>query len=120
MNRKTRLNSEGPQAAYRLMAGASRLDRIGPAFGIKFLYFADSGRHGRRALILDRLVAKWLRRNTDFRVNPVPWAPARYDAYLDQMHEWAERLQVKPDAVELAIFHEISEEEGTQWTPIVK
>ena len=109
------LNSDGPQASYRLMAGASRLHRIGPAFGTKFLYFADSGRHNRRALILDRLVAEWLRRYTAFRVNPVPWAPTTYDAYLDQMHEWAEGLQVEPDAVELAIFQEMSDSGGNQW-----
>lgn len=109
------LRSAGPQAAYRLMAGPSRLHRIGPAFGTKFLYFADSRRHNRRALILDRLVAEWLRLNTTFRVNPVPWAPSRYDAYLDQMHEWAEDLEVEPDAVELAIFQEMSE--SGQWAP---
>ena len=87
------LNSHGPQAAYRLMAGASRLHRIGPAFGTKFLYFADSGDHDRRALILDALVAEWLRRNTNFRVHPVPWAPARYDEYLEKMHDWAKALE---------------------------
>ena len=72
------LNSDGPQAAYRLMAGASRLHRIGLSFGTKFLYFADSGRHARRALILDALIAEWLRLNTAFRVNPLLWAPKRY------------------------------------------
>ena len=60
-------------------------------------------------------MAKWLRLNTAFRVNPVPWAPSRYDAYLDQMHEWAEDLEVEPDAVELAIFQEMSE--IGQWAP---
>ena len=41
--------------------------------------------------------------------------PARYDAYLDQMHEWAASLQIQPDAVELAIFQEMSESRGGQW-----
>jgi hypothetical protein len=111
----TVLNSDGPQAAYRLMAGASRLHGIGPAFGTKFLYFADRSRHDRWALILDRLVADWLRVNTNFRVNPIPWAPARYDAYLDQMHDWAQGLEVEVDAVELAIFQEMSEGRSNQW-----
>lgn len=110
------LTGDGPQAAYRLMAGASRLHRIGPAFGTKFLYFADSGSHARHALILDALVAEWLRRNTNFRVHPVPWAPARYNAYLDQMHDWAAALRVEPDAVELAIFQEMSQRGGNQWS----
>jgi hypothetical protein len=110
------LNSDGPQAAYRLMAGSSRLHRIGPAFGTKFLYFADSGDHARRALILDALVADWLRRNTNFRVHPVPWAPARYDEYLEKMHDWAQDLRIDPDAVELAIFQEMSERGGNQWS----
>jgi hypothetical protein len=110
------LNTDGPQAAYRLMAGSSRLQRIGPAFGTKFLYFADSGDHARRALILDALVAEWLRRNTTFRVHPVPWAPARYDEYLDKMHDWAQTLRVDPDAVELAIFQEMSARGANQWS----
>jgi hypothetical protein len=109
------LKRHGPAHAYRLMAGPSRLRRIGPAFGTKFLYFADSGRHDRRALILDRLVAEWLRLNTSFRINPVPWAPANYDSYLDQMREWAATLEVEPDALELAIFQDMSERAGNQW-----
>ena len=40
----------------------------------------------------------------------MPWAPARYDAYLDQMHEWAEDLRVEPDAVELAIFQDVRDQ----------
>ena len=108
------LNDSGPHAAYRLMAGPSRLNRIGPAFGTKF-HFADSGRHKRHALILDRLVAEWLSRNACFRVNPVAWAPPVYDAYLVQIHEWADDLEVEPDAVELAVFQEMSESGGGQW-----
>ena len=65
---------------------------------------------------LDALVAEWLRRNTNFRVHPVPWAPARYDEYLEQMHDWAQALRVDPDAVELAIFQEMSERRGNQWS----
>src|SRR5688500_14427167 len=97
------------------MAGASRLDGIRPAFGTKYLEFASLRRHGARVLILDRLGADWLRVNTDFRVNPVPWAPARYGAYLDQMHDWAESLEVEVDAIELAIFQEMSEGRSNQW-----
>lgn len=110
------LDKKGAQAAYRAMGGPSRLKRIGPAFATKFLYFADRGRHDCRALILDRLVANWLRRHTDFQVNPLRWAPATYDAYLDRMHQWARELRVTPDAVELAIFQEMSELRGNQWS----
>jgi hypothetical protein len=108
------LNSDGPEAAYSLMGAGSRLHRIGPAFGSKFLFFADSGIHTRRALILDRLVAQWLRLNTDFRANPVPWAPDTYRAYLDQMHEWAAVLNVEPETLELAMFQEMAPT-GSQW-----
>jgi hypothetical protein len=31
------------------------------------------------------------------------------------MHEWAESLGVRPDALELAIFQEMSERQGNQW-----
>jgi hypothetical protein len=111
------LDQEGPQAAYQQMGGESRLPLIGPAFGTKFLYFCDSGRFGRRGLILDRLVAVWLRENTHFWVNSVPWSPNRYGAYLNQMREWAANLAVEPDALELVIFLEMSERRGNQWTP---
>jgi hypothetical protein len=50
-----------------------------------------------------------------YRVNPVAWTPTNYEAYLDQMHEWAEGLKVEPDAVELAIFQEMSERRSNQW-----
>jgi hypothetical protein len=110
----TVLARDGPTAAYHLMSGAGRLPRIGPAFGSKFLFFADSGIHQRRALILDMLVGKWLRRNTDFHPNPVPWDPTTYSAYLDHMHEWAAALDVQPEALELAMFQEMAPS-TSQW-----
>jgi hypothetical protein len=100
----TVLRDSGAVAAYRVMSESSRMPRIGPAFGSKFLYFADPQTHHRRALILDRLVAKWLRENTTFRPNPVPWAPKTYAAYLDHMHEWAATFDTSPEALELAMF----------------
>ena len=40
---------------------------------------------------------------------------ATYDAYLDQMHDWEEALGIEADALELAIFQEMSETAGNQW-----
>jgi hypothetical protein len=112
------LQAEGPDAAYRALSGPCRLERLGPAFGTKFLYFIDPGQHGRRALILDRLVSRWLVENTGLRLNPATWSSATYTAYLDHMHEWADGLEVGADEVELAIFQEMSEAEQNQWTGI--
>ena len=111
----TALHEEGALAAYSLMATECRLNRIGPAFGTKFLYFADSGCHAHRALILDRLVADWLNAHTTPPVNPVPWSLSTYEAYLDRMHCWAAALGVKPDALELAMFSDMAEARGNQW-----
>lgn len=111
------LDQDGPLAAYRLFATECRLTKIGPAFATKFLYFVDSGKHDTHALILDRLVAKWLLLRADYPVNPVPWSPTAYQDYLDRMHEWAAALRVTPAALELAMFQDMSDAEGNQWSP---
>jgi hypothetical protein len=66
------LGSGGPVRAYVLLGehGAARLPGLGPAFGTKFLYFCSpSG--ASPALILDRLVADWLREHAGLRLNEV-------------------------------------------------
>jgi hypothetical protein len=108
-------HAEGPLEAYRRMATDCRLQRIGPAFGTKFLFFIDSQAGARRALILDRLVADWLRRNVGYGVNPVLWSPRSYETYLDHMHEWAKALEIAPDELECAMFSEMADEGGGQW-----
>jgi hypothetical protein len=82
------LSEGGPVKAYAFLGdnGVPRLARLGPAFGTKFLYFCSPA-SGRPALILDRLVAAWLRENADLSLNEArlvssQWAPS--DQPLEQ------------------------------------
>jgi len=97
----TELASGGPVKAYAGLGdhGAARLARLGPAFGTKFLYFCSPAR-GRPALILDRLVARWLRDNTDLALNEARWSVSTYAGYLDAIFGWADELHVAADELE--------------------
>lgn len=110
------LFEQGPEEAYSILAGESRMSKLGPAFGTKFLYFCRQPESGRNALILDRLVADWLAQNSDIRINPVPWSRRTYARYLERMHEWAERLSVLPEEVERSIFQAQAKVSGGQWS----
>jgi hypothetical protein len=106
----------GPVEAYaRLGAhGAARLAGLGPAFGTKFLYFCSAT--GRRpALILDRLVARWLRDHTDLALNEARWSVSTYADYLDAMFRWAEELRIGADELEVCIFSQQAKVAGSQW-----
>lgn len=100
------LHAEGAAAAYARMCdgGDCRIVNLGPAFGTKFLYFVQPPSFRQRALIHDRVVAKWLREHAGLALGTDKWSMARYARYLDQMHEWAEVLDCEPDEVELNIF----------------
>jgi hypothetical protein len=57
--------------------GIARLPHLGPAFGTKFLYFC-SATSSQPALILDRLVARWLRENAGLPLNELRWSVSTY------------------------------------------
>jgi hypothetical protein len=44
------------------------------------------------------------------------WSSSTYMHYLDQMHAWAEALQVDPETVEYLIFQQMSNDRGNQWS----
>lgn len=98
------LETEGALAAYRLLGNSKRLKWLGPAFGTKYLYFCPQAEGNCRALILDRLVAGWLRDRTGLEFQPVRWSTATYESYLRTMHSWANDLGVPSDVIEEAIF----------------
>jgi hypothetical protein len=75
---------------------------LGPAFGTKFLYFCSPP--GRGALILDRMVANWLRTQTGLSLNQVRWSSQTYARYLGTMAGWADQLSVTADELETCIF----------------
>ena len=106
----------GPTAAYALLgdSGVPRLPGLGPAFGTKFLYFC-SPPGDRTALILDRLVAAWLRTNTGLRLNEARWSAPTYQRYLEVMSRWAAETAVTADELEACIFQAQARGTGSQW-----
>lgn len=109
------LASEGAVVAYQLLANSDRLKGLGPAFGTKYLFFCPQLSSDRPALILDRLVASWIRDYSDLDVNEVLWSTRTYQRYLEQMWAWAEVLDVSPDVLEERIFVDEARELGNQW-----
>jgi hypothetical protein len=98
-------------AAYAVVA-AHRPPRIGPAFATKYLYFCVPESSG-SPLILDRLVAGWLREHAGFHINPVPWSAPTYRRYLGLIRTWASELHTSPALVEELIFRDTA---GGQWS----
>jgi Putative 8-oxoguanine DNA glycosylase OGG-like protein len=108
----------GPVAAYGLLGdnGVPALPGLGPAFGTKFLYFC-SPPGGPTALILDSLVAKWLRANTVLRLNEARWSVPTYQRYLATLSRWAAETAVTADELETCIFLAQAKAAGNQWAP---
>jgi len=104
----------GPSRRMHAWAITARLPYLGPAFGTKFLYFCSST--GRRsALILDRLVARWLRENVGLAFNEVRWSVSTYTRYLATMVGWADVLALAADQLEVCIFSAQARLGDTQW-----
>lgn len=84
------------------------LKYLGPSFFTKFLYAADAkGVEPGRALILDRFVARALRRHHRWEIpENGPWGPDCYERWLDHAHRVAQQEGVRPDAVEMAYFND--------------
>jgi hypothetical protein len=109
--------SDGAVAAYRRLASYNdcRLRFLGPAFGTKFLALCSTDA-SRPALILDGLVSAWLERNVGQHFDPVPWDASVYQRYLQQMYEWADALDVRPDDLEFLVFlAEAGARRSSQW-----
>ena len=102
------LASDGPLAAYGRLARAAdcRLLRLGPAFGTKYLYFAQPRPAATSALILDDLVAFWLDCRIMFRLDAVTWSASTYQRYLERMHAWADALGCAPEDLERCMFQD--------------
>jgi hypothetical protein len=102
-NAARELTGRGPVRAYALLGddGVGQMPGLGPAFGTKFLYFCSPA--DRPALILDRLVAAWLRAHTDLQLNEVRWSSQTYARYLNTMTGWAGELGVAADDLEACI-----------------
>lgn len=107
--------SDGALAAYGRLAGDCRIKGLGPAFGTKFITFCQPPEVRPRALIHDELVSTWLAANGRPDLSSTAWSGAIYEAYLDQVHRWADELRIDPEAVEYLIFQAMADERGNQW-----
>ncbi|MET8153121.1 hypothetical protein [Actinoplanes sp. NPDC005259] len=94
-----------------------RLRFLGVAFATKYLYFCN-GPDAQPALILDRLVQRWLRRHADCQVR-LDWRVGDYHRYLGMAYAWASELDVTPDDVEYLIFSDMLTDEpgASPWAP---
>ena len=91
-----------PLAGYAALAGPHRVAGLGPSFGSKFLYFVSPD--GRRALMLDRILADWLDREAALWLNPTRWSIRTYTAYLTTMQLWSSRLGIPDHQLEEILF----------------
>ena len=109
--------AEGPPVeAYACLGdrSAARLPYLGPAFGTKFLYFC-SAPGARPALVLDRLVARWLHENVGLTFNELRWSVSTYARYLHTMFDWADELAVAAGELEACIFSAQAGLGASQW-----
>jgi hypothetical protein len=111
----TALERESVLKAYELFGTSCRLKYLGPAFGTKFLYFAQPASGARTALIHDALVTAWLSRNLGLEISSASWDASTYRRYLDLVAGWADALGCEPDDIEYAIFQAMADERGNQW-----
>lgn len=107
--------SDGPLAAYRSLGGDNRINRLGPAFGTKYIAFCQPKGSEGAALIHDRLVTDWLAANGRADLRAATWSAAKYEAYLEQMDNWAEELDVAPETLEFLMFQTEADKRGGQW-----
>lgn len=83
-----------------------RIDRYGPAFFTKFLYFTTPG-----ALILDNVLANAVHGLTQMphlvarNGKPYAWSPYRYAVYLHWMNATAASVGVTPELLEFTLFN---------------
>jgi hypothetical protein len=96
------VRTRGPLAGYAALAGPRRVAGLGPSFGSKFLYFVSP--EGRRALMLDRLLAAWLDREAALSLNATRWSSTTYGTYLTTMQVWSSRLGIADHELEEILF----------------
>lgn len=102
-----------PRAGYAALAGPHRVTGLGPSFGSKFLYFVSP--EGRRALILDQLLAAWLDRETALSLNADRWSIRTYAKYLTTMQVWSSLLGISDHQLEEILFTEEATLRGVTW-----
>lgn len=109
------LRADGPIKAYELLASRSSLERLGTSFATKFLAFCQPSGQEPVALIHDDLIRDWLGENGRADLRASYYSLPTYEAYLEQMAEWAASMDTKPEIVEYLVFDEMSRRKRNQW-----
>ncbi len=99
---------DGGAAAFEWLK-QHRLHQLGVSFATKYLYFCNAP-DAPRALILDRLVQRWLRVHAGCHVR-LDWHSRDYGRYLDTATTWARELDTNPDTVEYLMFSDSLKEQ---------
>ena len=110
-----RVRRDGGAEAFAWFAD-HRLRFLGVAFASKYLFFCGDPKAS-PALILDRLVRRWLRLHADCIVR-LDWHVDDYRRYLQLATNWAGQLGIAAYDVEHLIFADAaSDEPGSQLVP---
>jgi hypothetical protein len=99
-----------PVDAFRELCVRHELPWVGTAFGTKFLHFADPTG---RALILDSVVAGWLKEHTGLNFRCLR-SEQEYATWLELAAAWAESTGTTSERIELLVFSD-GLPEGSQW-----
>ena len=108
------LDAADAVAAYARLAsnGDCNLRHLGPAFGTKVLFFCQPDGRRPRALVLDSMLAAWLKREGAANFDPIPWSTSTYRDYIHLMDDWAASLACAPEDLEACIFQSMITERG--------
>jgi hypothetical protein len=99
-----------PVDAFRELCVRHELPWVGTAFGTKFLHFADPTG---RALILDSVVAGWLKEHAGLNFRCLR-SDQEYATWLELAGAWAEETGTTPERIELLVFSD-GLPQGSQW-----
>lgn len=97
---RAHLRAGQPVDAFRELCVTHELPWVGTAFGTKFLHFADPAGS---ALILDSVVAGWLKQHTGLRFRCLR-DEREYATWLALAAEWAAETGTTPERIELLVF----------------
>lgn len=99
-----------PVDGFRTLCVDHELPWVGTAFGTKFLHFADPLG---AALILDSVVAGWLKSHADVRFRCLR-DPREFATWLEIASAWGAELGLSPERIELLVFSD-GLPERSQW-----
>lgn len=109
------LRSDGGPDAFAWLR-KNRLTWLGVAFATKYLYFCSVPSQPAPALVLDRLVQRWLQEHAEMWVR-LDWRVADYRNYVEAAVGWADALAIGPADVEYLMFADAAASStGSQWS----